>query len=106
MSLSARAKRLLEIATGSKKIGDEIQAAADAGTNPVAGTVAALGSTTNLPASNAVLSTSNTYADAAVKTAIDGAVDALRVPAEARLDAAEAKIDAVIAALKASGQMA
>jgi hypothetical protein len=97
--------------------------------------IAAIGATTNLTAlavtpaaataSAAVLSTSNTYTDAAVKTSIDGAVDALkgkvltaldlkadnadvetlRGQVETRLDGVEAKFDALVAALVAAGLM-
>lgn len=70
------------------------------GTVGKASTIAALGTTTNLAASNVTLSTSDTYTDAAVKTAIDTAVDALKTNAETRLDNIETKVDAIIAALK------
>lgn len=114
---------------GGAEIGDLLNAI------PV-GNVPILGAAANLTAlvpvaanpsgSSATLSTSNTYTDAAVKTAIDGAVDALkdkivtalgakadnadaetlRTEVEARLDAAEAKIDAVIGVLSDSKIMA
>ena len=64
--------------------------------------IADLGATTNLAASNVTLSTTDTYADAAVKAAIDAAVDALAASAEARLDAIEAKVDALLAALRSA----
>lgn len=67
--------------------------------------VAAFGSTTNLPAGNAALSTSNTYTDAAVNAAINGAVNAVNTVAEARLDNLEAKVNAILAALKNAGLM-
>jgi hypothetical protein len=65
-----------------------------------------LGTTTNIPTSNVTLSTSNTYTDAAVKTAIDSAANGIRTAAEARLDAAEAKIDAMLGLLSTAGIMA
>lgn len=104
MALSKDAKFRLEVALADRRAAKEIADALGAVTSP-AGHVAPLGATTNLPASNATLSTSDTYTDAAVKAAIDGAVDALRVAAEARLDAAESKIDAILAALQAAGLM-
>ena len=88
-----------------------------------AATVDALGTTTNMtalvvtPTVLSDLSTGDTYTDASlngafaeVETALglkaDNAdVETLRGEAEARLDDAEAKIDAVISALKASGLM-
>lgn len=106
MALSQAARDYLVIALSNKRLGAEVADAIDAGGNAQAATVAALGATTNLPATAAVLSTSNTYTDAAVKAAIDGAVTALRAAAETRLDNAEAKIDAVIASLKAAHLMA
>lgn len=106
MSLSQDAKQRLIIALASQSAGDEVAQAIDGVhiVNP-AGNVPVLGATSNLPASNASLSTGDTYTDAAVKSAIDGAVDALRTPLESRLDAAEGKIDAIIAALVAAGLM-
>lgn len=74
---------------------------------PQVGVVAALGTTTNLPTSNVTLTTSggNTYSDASTKTAIDAGVNALKTAVETRLDNAEAKIDELIAAMKAVGVM-
>lgn len=105
--LSTNAKKALDIALGSKQngVGAEVAAAIDASGSGPASHVASIGATSNLPASNAVLSTSDTYTDAAVKAAIDGAVDALKTPAESRLDAIEAKIDQILAALIAAGLM-
>lgn len=84
---------------------DVVVAAIDSNGSGPAAAVAALGSTTNIPTVSVTLSTSDTYTDAAVKTAIDAGSNAVRTAAESRLDAIEAKVDAVIAALKASGQM-
>lgn len=105
MSLSQKLKDRISVAITNKDDANELIAAIEASVASPAAAVAAMGSTTNLPASNATLSTSDTYADADVKVSIDGAVDALRTATESRLDAIEAKIDAVIASLKASGQM-
>jgi hypothetical protein len=106
MALSQRTKDILEVAMADRRSAQELAAAFDGiAVADVAATVAALGATTNLPASAASLSTGDTYADAAVAAAIDGAVDALRVAVEARLDAAEAKVDAIISALKNAGLM-
>ncbi len=67
-----------------------------------AASVAALGATSNLAAANITLSTSDTYADADVKTAVDAGINTLRVAVEARLDAIEAKFDDLLAKLKAA----
>ena len=130
MTLSTDAKRRLEVATASKAVGDEIAAAIDAGGSGPAAAVAAFGSTTNL---TALAVTATTFAGAAcaggstptatqvntaidtatglVKTALDLKADnadceTLRTETEARLDAIETKINAVIAALKAASLMA
>lgn len=89
MALSAEAKRVLEIAMGSRPLASEVAAAIDSGSNPQAASVAALGATTDL-------------------TGVDGTGDnaADLATTEARLDAIEAKIDALISALKAAGLMA
>lgn len=64
---------------------------------PIAGTVAALGSTTNLSA------IAGTYADlAAARTS----VNTLAGEVEARLDAIETKVDAILSSLKTAGLMA
>lgn len=100
MALSTEQRRLLGIA-----LGDDVAAAAiadviDAGGNPVAAAIAAIGATSNISA--AALSTSDTYTDAAVNAELDS----LMGEVEGRLDVIEAKIDAVIAGLKAAGIMA
>lgn len=106
MALSAKAKARFEKAMAKRVEAQEITAAIDAlHAVAAAAHVAALGTTTNIPTSNVTLSTTDTYSDAAVKTAIDAGSNAIRVAAEARLDAIEAKVDAVIAALIAAGLM-
>lgn len=106
--LSEDTKKAFRAALASKGLhgfAEELIAAIDSNGSGPAAHVSNIEPTSNLPASNASLSTSDTYTDAAVKAAIDGAVDALRVPAEARLDAIEAKIDAILAALQGAGMM-
>ena len=136
MSLSKRTKDIMIVSMADRKAALELASAVDTGANPQAASVAAFGATANMSAlvvsacsfvaSNATLSTGDTYSDAAVKASIDGAIDVataaakaildikadnadvetLRTEAEARLDAIEAKINAVIAALKAAALMA
>jgi hypothetical protein len=98
MSLSTSAVKALNVATGSKQdgVGDEIAAAIDSNGSGPAANVSAMGSTTNLSAIAA------SYADlAAARTS----VNTLKGETEARLDAIEAKVDEVIAALIAAGMM-
>ena len=106
MALSKKALEAVRRMATDDKTATEISAALDSGINPQAASVAVIGATSNLPTSNVTLSTSDTYTDAAVKTAIDAGVNALRTASESRLDVIEAKIDAVITALKAAGLMA
>ena len=89
MSLSTKAKEVLTVAVANKSVSEEISAAIDAGSNDQAGTVAAIGTTTDL---TGVDGTGSNAADLATT--------------EARLDVIEAKIDEVIAALKAASIMA
>ena len=89
MALSQRTKDIVVVALADKKAGEELAAAVDSGSNPQAASVAAIGATANL-------------------VGVDGTGSnaAPLVGTEARLDAVEAKIDALIAALKAAGLMA
>ena len=106
MALSTKARKRLEVAMARRAEAKEIADAIDVGFNATpAAAVAALGTTVNIPTVSVTLSTSNTYSDAAVKTAIDAGANAVRTAAESRLDAIEAKVDALIAALKAAGLM-
>jgi predicted RNA methylase len=100
MSLSKKTKEILTVAMADKKSAAELAAAVDSmhAVAPAAN-VAALGTTTGLPA--AALSTADTYTDAAVNTAIN----ALKTASETRLDNIETKVDAIIAALIAAGLM-
>lgn len=132
MALSEKARKRLEVALARRAEAKEIADAIDSGGNPQAASVAALGATSNLsvlaPVAASISDSAGTYAipaeptgaevDAAidalrdkVETALDAKADnddadQLRSQAEARLDAVEAKVDAVIAALKAAGLMA
>lgn len=132
MALSTAARRRLEVALAQRAAAKEIADAIDLGGNPQAAAVAALGTTTNMTAfviTAAVISPSaGTYAVPATPTGaeVDTAInqlaakvvtaladkadnadaETLRTEAEARLDAIEAKVDAVIAALKTASLMA
>jgi hypothetical protein len=89
MALSVKAKKRFEVAMARRAEALEILAAIDAGGNAQAAAVAPLGATANL------VGVDGTGSNAAPLAGT-----------EARLDAAEAKIDAVIAALKAAALMA
>jgi hypothetical protein len=84
MALSDKAKQYLEYALTSQEVADEVVASLD----KQAGAVAAIGATANL-------------------VGVDGTGSnaAPLVETEGRLDALEAKVDALIAALKASALM-
>jgi hypothetical protein len=88
MALSAKARRRLEVAMARRAEATEIADAIDLGGNPQAAAVAALGATANL------VGVDGTGSNAAPLAGT-----------ESRLDATEAKVDAVIAALKAAGLM-
>ena len=131
MSLSSKARAVMKIAFANKAVGTEVADAIDLGGNPQAAAVAAFGATANMTvpvvAAATFTATSGTYGipadptgaevdatvDAAlakVKAVVDvkadnADLDTLRSEAEARLDAIEAKVNAIIAALKASGLM-
>lgn len=89
MALSAKARRRLEVALARRDVAVEIADAIDSGSNPQAASVAAIGATADL-------------------VGVDGTGSnaAPLVETEARLDVVEAKIDAILAALKAAGLMA
>lgn len=89
MALSKKTKEILTVAMADKKSAAELAAAVDAAGNAQAAAIAAIGATTDL-------------------VGVDGTGSnaAPLVETEARLDAIEAKIDALIAALKAAGLMA
>ncbi len=132
MALSQKTKDILIVALANKVAATELAAAVNSGSNPQATVIAALGTTSNLSAAVVAATTiaaSNLTAVSApdptkaevdtgidtLKTAVVTAlnlkadnvdVETLRTQAEARLDAIEAKVDAVIAALKTAGLMA
>lgn len=91
MSLSKKARDVMRVAFANKSVASEVADAIDLGVNPKAASVAAIGSTINLVGTNG----SGNVGDAAPLA-----------ETESRLDAVEAKIDAVIAALKSAGLMA
>ena len=88
MALSTKARKRLEVALARRAEAKEIADAIDAGGNTKAAAVALLGTTTNL-------------------VGVDGTGSnaAPLVGTEARLDAIEAKVDAIITALKAASLM-
>lgn len=88
MALSKKQRELLAVALADEAVAKQIADAVDAGANPKAASVAVIGATTNLVAPAVI-------ADAAPLAGT-----------ESRLDAVEAKIDAVINALKNAGLMA
>ena len=88
MALSSKARKRLEVAMARRVEAKEVADAIDAGGNSPAAAVALLGATSNL-------------------VGVDGTGSnaAPLVGTEARLDAIEAKVDAVITALKNAGLM-
>ncbi len=129
--LSTKTRKILTVAMANKVAAKELADAVDSGSNPQAAAVAVFGATTNL---SAAVVTATTFAASAgvwaipadptgaeVDTAIDSALaqvkavvdvkadnadlETLRTEAEARLDAIESKINAVIVALKGAGLM-
>jgi hypothetical protein len=89
MALSKKAQEALRRAVTEDDAADELQVAIDSGSNPQAAAIAALGVTTAL-----------TGVDGTGSNAAD------LVTTESRLDDIEAKVDAMIAALKLAGLMA
>lgn len=89
MALSDKLKNRIRSAITNKDDADALISAIESGANAQASAVAALGATANL-------------------VGVDGTANnaAPLAGTESRLDAVEAKVDAVIAALKASSQMA
>lgn len=57
----------------------------------------------NLAATTITLSTSDTYTDAAVKTAVDNGLAGVTSKVETRLDAIDSKVNAILAALRLAG---
>jgi|GEM_PF-2929114 len=89
MALSTKAKKRLEVAMARRAEANEVIAAIESGANTPAANVAALGTTANL------VGVDGTGSNAAPLAGT-----------ESRLDAIEAKVDAILAALKAAGLMA
>lgn len=89
MALSAKAKKRLEVAMARRAEANEVIAAIEAGANAKAASVAAIGATSNL------VGVDGTGSNAAPLAGT-----------EARLDTIEAKVDAILSALKAAGLMA
>lgn len=100
MSLSASTKRRLVTAVTSQAAADELAAAIDAQGSGPAAVVAAFGTTTNLPAANCA------GGSAPTATQVNAAIDAVATVAETRLDNLEAKVNAILTALKNAGLMA
>lgn len=111
MALSEELRRRLQYAMGDIQSGNSIADSIDSGGNPVAANVAAIPSSSDLSLSSPVASSLNSVFDnSEVESALDSkadqsAVSSLMSDAESRLDALEAKQNAVIAALKAAGLM-
>ena len=102
MALSAKAKKRLEVAMARRAEANEVIAAIEVpGSTNQAAAVAALGSTSDLSAA------AGTYAIPAEPTGaeVDAAIQSSLDEVEDRLDAIEAKVDEVIAALKAATLM-
>jgi hypothetical protein len=89
MALSTKARKRLEVALARRAEAKEIADAIDLGGNAQAATVAAFGATTNLVGVDGV-----------------GSNAAPLAGTESRLDAIEAKINAILASIKAAGLMA
>lgn len=112
MALSEKAKKVMIASFANKSVGTEVAAAIDAGGNAQAAAVAAIPASTNLPVAAPVAAAlADPLAAADVNAALDDKADnddveAIRVLVESRLDTLEAKVNAVIAALKAAGLMA
>lgn len=102
MALSSEARRRMVLAMVSKEFGQEVADAIDSGSNAQADNVAELGATTDLSA------VSGTYGNATEPTGaeVDATVQASVDEVEDRLDAIEAKVDELLAALVAAEIMA
>jgi hypothetical protein len=95
MSLSVKAKEYLTVALANSAVAKEIAAAIDSSGSGPAATISAI-TPSNMTAIAA------TYADlAAARTS----VAALASDAEARLDALDSKVNAILVSLKAAGLM-
>jgi hypothetical protein len=123
--LSEELKKRIKVAITDPDIADELILAIETGVDPQAAVVAAASTSVSSPtaatvsASNVTLSTTDTYSDAAVKAAIDGAVDALKTKIITALGlkadqedlvsavgALDSKINQILTAIKAAELMA
>lgn len=111
MALSAKQRLHLKYAIGDNQIGDQIADSIDSGGNPVAANVAALGASTDLSlAAPSAVDLNAVFDDTEVESALDAkadqsAVSAMMATAESRLDALEAKANAILTSLKNAGLM-
>lgn len=99
MAIDSHTKQRLLSVFRTPEDRDVVVAAIEAGANPVAATVAAIPASTNLPTAATAGGSTPTAAN------VDTSVNALATATEARMDAVEAKINQVIAALQAAGLM-
>lgn len=132
MALSTKTRKILEVSMANRGAAKELADAVDNGGNPQAASVSVIGATSDLSAAVVAPTTfaasAGTYAVPATPTGaeVDSAIDAalaqvktvvdikadnadletLRGEVEARLDAVESKVDAIITALKNAGLMA
>lgn len=100
MTISTEAKRRLAVAVTSNEVADELVAAIDAQGSGPATVVAAIGASTNLPAAACAGGAAPTAAQ------VNAAIDTVAAVAETRLDTLESRVNDILAALKASSQMA
>jgi hypothetical protein len=100
MALSNEAKRRLKVALTDEAVGNEVAAAIDAPGDGPAALVAAIAPSTNLPAAACAGGAAPTAAQ------VNTAIDTVAAVAEARLDALEAKVNELVAKLKAASYVA
>jgi hypothetical protein len=100
MSISEKTKRRLEKALTSKSSATEVVSAISAQGSSPAAVVAAIAASTNIPAAACEGEATPSA------TQVNAAIDTVSAVVESRLDTVEGKLNAILAALKASGQMA
>ena len=98
MALTVEQRRRLAVALSNTKLAEQIADVIDAG-NVKAAVIAALGASTNIPAAACAGGATPAATD------VDTAINTCNAVIETRLDAAESKIDALLAALKTAGLM-
>lgn len=112
MALSKRAQDALKRAVTDKSAAEELRSTIDAGGNPQAAAVAAIPASTDLSlAAPAAVDLNAVFDDTEVEAALNdkadqAAVSGMMAIAESRLDALEAKVNAILTALKNAGLMA